>query len=136
MAYRVIQTPTSSHDNTAHSEYFERVRPTTPIKMPTTNYQNVHFYIIDSPTSDGHGPLKAPPARVRESDHRFFCRLLEDDIKELFGIKVERLYCPANTSDSSFSDRVDNLLKDKKVGDLLVFYYHGRAAGKKEDYIW
>jgi hypothetical protein len=132
MAKRWIQVPANA------SGYRAPGWTNKVTNMPTRNisdWDSKHVYLIDDVVR-GQGVVQGIGS-TGAVQHERCCNLMYELCSNfLTGCTVHSLRMQAGDREEHFTQKIAVELEKYTARDLIIFYYHGKAGDKKDEYTW
>lgn len=101
------------------------------------SFGNTYLMIIDYPIQAEDGPLKTVSVPgVKSPEHREYCRLMEEIFTQALDAKTLPIYCGGNCTAETLLNTIRSKLDALTEDDLVVLYFHGKAEGRDDYYLW
>lgn len=99
-----------------------------------TPYSNATFYIVDDYDRSKDALVEDHIAVFNQ--HELNCNEMRSLFAGELRIPAKSVTLPKGSTQSDWEHYWLDELKDKKAGDLMVIYSHGKAGGYRSNYQW
>lgn len=131
MAYRMVKIPANAYGFRVPS-WMNQLNNLPATKV--SDFATINVYLLDD-VIRGQGVQGAGSARAVQ--HESYCNNLFDLFSNVFdGCTVHSVRMQAGQRQDNFTKYIAGELEKYTPDDLVIFYYHGKAGRKGDEYTW